>query len=240
MSSIRARLVQANIERDNMLAAIADEEMYKEATRPYAHASVVERWNKRAARRALERKWGLQHSIPPGPWDNDLDNYLPGKEYTVDIGDGYEAVLNRNSSWMWRIYVRIPEDHPYVGRQYDDIPEMGVTYSVGNMFGFYLPESYTSSPCFFYSEYNNLEEFKTMYPRKYADYTRALEMAKELKEQFMEARKNPVAKVEREEEEIDPLEELLIGRFAEKAKVEEPKVEPKKPMSYKDALKGRK
>ena len=229
MSSIRERLVRANIERDNMLAAISDEVMYKEATQPGVHASVVERWNKRAARRRrFERR--VQHSIAPGPWDDDLDNYPPGKDYVVDIGDGYEAVLNRDRYWMWRIYVRIPMNHPFVGKHYDDI-HMGVTYSEGNMFGYYLQESYTSSPHYVYTEYDRVETFNPMYARKYVDYERALEMAKELKGEFVKAHANPKEYLVCEEAE-EEVEEVA-------AVAEPPKVEPKKPMSYKAALLGK-
>ena len=184
MSSIRNRLVVANIERDNMLAAISDEEMYKEATRVGAYSFAVEKWNKRAARRAMERARGLQHSIPPGPWDSDLDNFPPG-EYVIDIGDGYNAVLNRDQYWMWRIYVCIPADHPFVGKHYDDL-NIRVTYSSGNKFGYYLSESYASSPYFLYTEYNRVEQLTSSH-RSYVNYDSALEMAKELKKEFVEA-----------------------------------------------------
>lgn len=243
MSSIRARLVQANIERDNILAYYADEDLrwkatdtWNEATRTTCPApeSAVKRWTKRQKRREIEREQGLQHSIRPGPWDEDLDKRPPGIEYCYPLGDGYTAVLNRDRYWMWRIYVFIPENHPYVGRHYDDI-DIAVTYSEGAKFGYYLPESYTASPYYIYTESDRVETFNPMFPSKYVDYERALELAKELKEQFEKARENPVAKVEREEEEVDPLVELLIDRFAGKAKVE-----LKKPMSYKDALEGRK
>ena len=252
MSSIQERLVLANIERDNMLAAIADDAMYKAATAPGAHASVVERWNKRAARRALERECRLQHSIAPGPWDDDLDNY-PGSEYVVNIGDGYEAVLKRDVYWMWRIYVRIPADHPFVGKHYDDL-YMHVTYSVDNMFGFYLPESYTASPHFRYSEYNRIETFnilETFYRQKYVNYERALEMANELKEKFQAARLNPADYARYEEEEVlhgMPRHGVPYGAHAAEAPPAEAlpaaappaavAPAPKKPVSYKAALLG--
>ena len=234
MSSIHARLVRANIERDNMLVAIADEVMYKVATQPGVHASVVERWNKRAARRTLERERGVQHSIAPGPWDEDLDNYPPGKDYVVDIGDGYEAVLNRDRYWMWRIYVRIPMNHPFVGKHYDEL-FMSVTFSEGNMFGFYLPESYTASPHYIYTTYDRVETFKPMFPRKYVDYERALEMAKELKGEFVKALTNPEVYMPG----YMPFEETEGGVEDEVAAVAEPPKEPKKPMSYKAALLGK-
>lgn len=238
MSSIQERLVRANIERDNMLAALADDKMYKEATQPGAPAYAVERWNKRAARRALERACRLQHSIPPGPWDDDLDNY-PGSEYVVDIGDGYEAVLNRDRYWMWRIYVRIPADHPFVGKHYDNL-FINVTYSEGNMFGFYLRESYTSSPYYIYSTYDSAETFNPMFPQRYVNYERALEMAKELKEKFQAARLNPAEylvnaeEVEEENNEGDAPPAEAPPAAAPPAAAPA----PKKPASYKAALLG--
>ena len=243
MSSIQERLVRANIERDNMLAAIADDAMYKAATAPGAHASVVERWNKRAARRTLERECRLQHSIAPGPWDDDLDNY-PGSEYVVDIGDGYEAVLRRDRYWMFRIYVRIPADHPFVGKHYDDL-FINVTYSKDNMFGFYLRESYKSSPYYIYSTYDRVETFNPMFAQSYVNYVRALEMAKELKAKFQAARLNPAeydARYEEVEEEDNEGGALPVeAPPAEAPPAAAPPAAapaPNKPVSYKAALLG--
>ena len=114
---MESRLVAIEIERCNILAALADEEL-REAVR--LNCLGAECLAKREARRALERD--LQHAIPPGPWDNDLDEYPAEKGYTVDLGNGYEGTLRRaGSTWTWLAYIRLPAGHCCIGKDYNDL-----------------------------------------------------------------------------------------------------------------------
>ena len=75
-----------------------------------------ERLTRRKARRALEA--GLQHAVPPGPWDDDLDMYPPGQEYKIDLGDGYEGILERHPErWFWIGRIRLPAGHCCIGKK---------------------------------------------------------------------------------------------------------------------------
>lgn len=107
--------VKRDIERDNSLAAAADE-MLKRDTTPAGTA----RYAKRLSRRVWERSIGLQHSIPPGPWDRDLDMYHE-KEYSVALAGGYTVILRRSSTGgcTWNVYVSLPPGHCSTGRHYD-------------------------------------------------------------------------------------------------------------------------
>ena len=191
-ASLSKRLMQANIERDNALAAMADEKLQSEATH-IGSDYLKERWQKRQARRALEALEGLQHAIPPGPWDDDLDNYLPGMEYIEDIDDGYSAVLRRSwMTWMWIICIRIPSDHPLVGKPYQSLPRIQLTYSKDNEFGYVLPTTFTGTPAFFHSTSARVEHYTSMYfMESYVDYRKAIELARKLKADFVMAQKNP-------------------------------------------------
>jgi hypothetical protein len=114
---MESRLVAIEIERCNILAALADEEL-REAVR--LNSFGPECLAKREARRALEK--GLQHAIPQGPWDYDIDEYPAGKDYTVDLDDGYGGILRRaGSTWTWLAYIRLPAGHCCIGKDYDDL-----------------------------------------------------------------------------------------------------------------------
>lgn len=74
-----------------------------------------------------------------GVWDSDLDKY-PEKEYTFTASCGYQCSIKRNTQWTYCGYVKLPEDHPYYEKNYDDIHDIHVhgdlTYSKDGTFGF--------------------------------------------------------------------------------------------------------
>jgi hypothetical protein len=76
------------------------------------------RWAKRQARRAFEQKQGL--IVPPGEWDDDLDNYPTGERVEVAlpadlVAKGYRAHAARSCrSLTWNGYVVLPNDSPIV------------------------------------------------------------------------------------------------------------------------------
>lgn len=178
------RLCLVNIERANLLATLADERLAEDRS-----DRGEERLALRKARRAFEAH--LQHLVPPGPWDNDLDMYPPGKEYTFDLGDGYEGMVRRSGeSLSWNVYVRIPKDHPMVGKDYNDLYDLigNLTYGRGNMFGIDHGHSWDRTPHVFYHDLNGLEDHDR---GDYTTYEEAVEEAKYLKEAFKKHEKKP-------------------------------------------------
>lgn len=103
-------------------------------TRAERKAALEARIAKRAARRATEMKrYGCY--TPPGPWDDDLDNY---QEISVeeDVEGGYKIRITRVYDLTFNAYVIIPAEHPVVGRDYDffhdgAIPSSPVTLTYG-------------------------------------------------------------------------------------------------------------
>lgn len=181
------RLCLVNIERANLLATLADERLAEDRS-----DRGKERLALRKARRAFEAD--LQHLVPPGPWDSDLDMYPPGKEYTFDLGDGYEGMVRRSGeSLSWNVYVRIPKDHPLVGKSYFDLYDLGrdLTYSEGNMFGLDHGHSWDRVPHVFYHNLNCLEDHDR---GEYTTYKMALEDAKGLKDFFVKHEKKVIKK----------------------------------------------
>jgi hypothetical protein len=182
------RLSAADCERDNILAAIADRKLEEDA-RLYDWAKPY--WEKRQSRRAKEREQHLKHSIPPGPWDTDLDNYHQD-EYVVDLEDGYQAVLRRNVYWSWNGYVRLPEGHCAIGLDYnvfgydhpDDVPlsPMEITYGYGSEFGFDHAAWGHSWP---YRNYSPVAYgYNAGSSHDYLDYQYTLKQCKELADYF--------------------------------------------------------
>jgi hypothetical protein len=105
-------LARAKIARDNAMAAAADEKMRRAAESFYATEEERLAYDRRWARRRTEKTGGLQHAIPPGPWDEDLDTYPMGSPYEVPLGGGYKATLSRGwSTWAWYAKVTLPEGH---------------------------------------------------------------------------------------------------------------------------------
>lgn len=71
----------------------------------------------------------------------DLTAYPAGQTYTVDIGDGYQAILRRHPEFLfWCGYIRLRAGHPYIGKHYDEFRlkpfTVELTYSDGDTFGF--------------------------------------------------------------------------------------------------------
>lgn len=63
--------------------------------------------------------------LVPGPWHDEPDR----EEF---VYNGFSCLLNRNSFGAWCGYVAVPEDHPWFGKNYDDIDASvhgGLTYS---------------------------------------------------------------------------------------------------------------
>lgn len=144
------------IQEANRLAEEKDEEYRQAALAPGASDQVRQAWVQRQERITLERSLirtgELQHRIPPGPWDEDLEMYPHGREFVGNLGnvnDGYMYRLIRNDDWSWNGYIILPEGHVCSGKFYDYFNDLGdalpvniprapieLTYSAGNIFGF--------------------------------------------------------------------------------------------------------
>ena len=71
------------------------------------------------------------------PWTDDIEKY-PAKEYVFNF-EGYICIAKRMPEWNWNGYIKLPSNHPYTGKNYDDVPvtvHEGLTYSKENIFGF--------------------------------------------------------------------------------------------------------
>jgi hypothetical protein len=192
------RLAEIEIERCNLRAALADKEMQE----AWARRSGVshECLALRKARRELEK--GLQHAIPPGPWDYDLDQYPVG-EYKVDLGDGYEGILRRSrSTWTWLGYVRLPAGHCCVGKDYGDLSytwhfPMELTYGPStslywekreaDLFGFDHQNRHDLAP---FHHFTGSAEDRYADKGEYTSYHGTLEKLRQLKAHFQMLEKN--------------------------------------------------
>ena len=111
-----------------------------------------EQIEKREARRFKERKLGIV--VPPGPWDEDLDNY-PEQSYEFDLGEGFTGKISRSMFMTWNGYVIVPEGHWSIGHNYtehDDRPNSNyadlahITYHNDRTIGFDHCHSYDVKP----------------------------------------------------------------------------------------------
>jgi len=89
------------------------ESIYTTEPKPLCATRAKSDWEKRCARRNLERAHGF--IIPPGEWDDDLDTYGL-EEYPVELSPtltalGYTAFVRRGRKWTWNGYVRVPDNH---------------------------------------------------------------------------------------------------------------------------------
>lgn len=66
-------------------------------------------------RPALSRR-GITEPVPD-PWDNE-----PDKVQWIDPATDLDCLAVRNPIGAWCGYVGVPNDHPYYGQPYDDIP----------------------------------------------------------------------------------------------------------------------
>ena len=144
-----------------MEAATMVKESYGIKTVPTEESKA--RWAKRQARRVFEQKQGL--IVPPGKWDDDLDNYPTGERVEVAlpadlVGKGYRAHAARSCrSLTWNGYVVLPNHNPIVvaGKSNYDffgyerpvgMPSVTqeVTWFSGNEVGWDHAHSYDVSP----------------------------------------------------------------------------------------------
>jgi hypothetical protein len=66
---------------------------------------------------------------PAGPWDDE-----PGKRVWIDDDTGLDCLMVRNRYGVWCGYVGVPPEHPYHGRDYDDMNvdvHGGLTFAAG-------------------------------------------------------------------------------------------------------------
>jgi hypothetical protein len=140
------RILEATLREVNKLRANLDD-LHMENIECNA-----EGFSKRATRRIREREIGIV--IPPGPWDEDLDNY-PERSYEFDLGDGFTGKISRSMFMTWNGYVIVPEGHWSVGRNYtehDDRPNSSyadlahITYHNDRTIGFDHCHSYDAKP----------------------------------------------------------------------------------------------
>jgi len=184
---MEARLAAIEIERCNLRAAMADHELQSAVEKGSFSRECLER---RQARRALEK--GLQHAIPPGPWDDDLDRYPLG-DYTVDLGDGYTGTLRRGAStWTWLCYIRLPAGHCCIGKNYGDLSDRytfptELTYGLADTFGFDHGGRYDLAP-----HYHFAGTREDLYADKgtYTKYEIAQKELKQLKAYFKKLETN--------------------------------------------------
>ena len=180
---MEARLAAIEIERCNLLAAIADQELRTAVERGDFGRECLEL---REARRALET--GLQHAIPPGPYDHDLDRYPLG-DYTVALGDGYMGTLRRGAaSWTWLGYIRLPAGHSCIGKEYsrlsyDHAFPVELTYGVADTFGFDHGNRCDLAP---HHRFTGTKEDRYADKGRYTTYEGALEELRQLKAIFQE------------------------------------------------------
>ena len=117
--SVDTDLARAKISRDNALAAVADAEMRLAAAAVGATEETRQAYQRRLSRRRAERTAGIQHVIPPGPWDADLDAYHKNGSYEVALEGGYKATLQRGwMTWSWNGYLTLHEGHCCHGVDY--------------------------------------------------------------------------------------------------------------------------
>lgn len=145
--ALMTELRMADKRRDHIRAQLADADLYEKLRYaswnpdPEYKAKMEIKIAKRAARRAKElAEYGMY--IRPGRWDDDLDEYQE-PSYIEDVGDGYCIELHRHYDKTYNGYVRLPEDHPYIGKAYDYFhegavprPPVCLTYASGNKYGF--------------------------------------------------------------------------------------------------------
>ena len=121
-------------EADGLRVVLADMDL---KTRTYNKAT-PEQIAKREARRFSERERGIM--IPPGPWDEDLDNY-PQRSYEFDLGDGFTGKISRSLYMTWNGYVIVPKGHWSIGHNYTEhdqqLPKLAsITYHDDRTIGF--------------------------------------------------------------------------------------------------------
>jgi hypothetical protein len=100
-------------------------------------------WQKRMGRRMVESFTNT--IIPPGPWDDDLDEYhqhMAGTGfhsfYHFDIGNGWKGHLQRGSrGWAWGGFIHVPENCVLEIDDFDlDGAPQVITYQDGSGFAF--------------------------------------------------------------------------------------------------------
>lgn len=171
-------------EMNGYRAMLADAEM-KEAI--FGRAT-PEQIAKRAYRRRKERERNA--IVPPGPWDEDLDNY-PELSYTVDLGDGYTGKISRSMFMTWNGYVTVPnEDHWSVGKaltssywEYPGCPAT-ITYHERLTVGFDHCNGYDVYPYDPVPELSRRNYWMPQVPKEneYITYEKAMEEVKALAE----------------------------------------------------------
>jgi hypothetical protein len=114
-------------------------------------------WQKRIGRRMVE---SLTNTIiPPGPWDDDLDEYhqhMAGTGfhsfYHFDIGNGWKGHLQRGSrGWAWGGFIHVPENCVLEIDEFDlDGAPQVITYQDGSGFAFdHDSHSWDVQPAFY-------------------------------------------------------------------------------------------
>lgn len=198
------RRAMEQIREANRLAEEKDEEYRQAAQAPGASDQVRQAWVRRHERITLERSLiragELQHRIPPGPWDDDLDMYPYGQEFSGNLGnvnDGYTYRLIRNDDWSWNGYIVLPDGHVCSGKFYDyfndledalpvNIPRAPIelTYSAGNIFGFDCMHRWDLRPGARFPRVIDL--FPPAVPPVYTTFDQALQKLTDLKNYFQD------------------------------------------------------
>jgi len=137
-------LQELDMRRNKLRAKLSDLALEEESKKTYTPDWRKAQWEKRQSRRKWEAATG-HWPTPPGPWDNDLDEFHE-PSYSFDLGDGYTGTLRRNGEFAWNGYVKLPEGHPCFRKSYDDFgdygslsaspPPMELTYGRAGEFGF--------------------------------------------------------------------------------------------------------
>jgi hypothetical protein len=180
-TAIEKQLRALDRQRDHMRAQMADVAMRADLAqvnrefwvapevRAERKAALEARIAKRTARRAAEMERSGCY-VPPGPWDEDLDNH---QEHTVEeeVEGGYKIRIVRTRDLTFNAYAIIPSDHPMVSRDYDSFhdgdipaPPVPLTYGgrnveEGRVYGFYYNS--TSPLGNTYGRYDSFNYFNT-------------------------------------------------------------------------------
>jgi hypothetical protein len=191
----------------NRSAEEKDDEYRLAAMALDASDQVRQAWVRRQDRISTEhnliRAGELQHRIPPGPWDDDLDAYPYGQEFAGNLGnvnDGYSYRLIRNDDWSWNGYIILPDEHICSGKFYDyfndfndlehplpdNIPRAPteLSYSAGNIFGFDYMHRWDLRPGARFPRVIDL--FPPAVPPVYTTFDQALQKLTDLKNYFQD------------------------------------------------------